>query len=448
MSIQYIYVNPTGNSSNEGTSGSPLRSLFHARRLARQHIMNGDSPVVRLSSGIHHIDEPFILNELDSGSIYEADAGAYPIISSGQIIGPWIKDPITQMRYINKIPNQLKEGNYNTLFNRTIWVQPYTFPANEAMSLKYAWIERNPDYPFVEWNKRWDSIILRINGSANNPPVPEAEYLLEKESESPLIYGYYNANFDLHCYVSSDISISGTKITCSSGSNWWEQYPNQLLYQYQGTITSPTIKNNTMAPGTWRGSSAASLPLYTYLVAWIPFDNTPLQATVNMWAPYNNLPASMSGTHDVLIKHIWSTSYGKATLSADGLVSIPSETWYSTQLDDTIVFMKSKNLYVNQINIQARHTGYADYTILSQGNYKIISAVNNGVLNINLPEGTLIYIENATTRTIVLWENGSSTGITMTGATYKRVFYSSESGYVFEDVETPTNTTGYWYIDK
>lgn len=448
MATRYIYVNPNGSASNDGSQSKPFRSLFHARKIARQYIKSGDSPIVRLSSGIHHVNEPFILTELDSGSVYEADVNASPVISSGQIIGPWIKDEVTQMRYVEGIPNQLKDGNYSTLFNRTIWVQPYTYPANEAIPLKYAWVERDPLYPPVDWNKRWDSVIFRINGTTSNPTLAEQEYYLTKESESPLIYAYYGAGFDLHLHIPSDSSIAGTKITCTSGSTWWEQYPNQILYQYQGTVNVPSTKNGTGNPNTWNGSAGATLPSYTYLVAWIPFDATPLQATVNMWPPYDSLSASMSGTHDVLIKHIWSTSYGKATIQPDGKVSIPSGTWYSTQLDDTIVFMKSKNLYVDQINIVASHSGSADYTITSQGNYRVTSAAVSGAVNLNLPSGVLVYIENATTRRVVLWQNGTPTGNIILGESYKRIFYSSESGYVYEDVTTPTNTTGYWYIDK
>src|SRR5580658_5912583 len=81
-----LYVSPSGNDGNPGTAGQPLRTLAHARDLARAQKVS----TVILAGGVYRLTEPLRLGPEDSGVAYSAAKTGPPAIISGGIrISGW-----------------------------------------------------------------------------------------------------------------------------------------------------------------------------------------------------------------------------------------------------------------------------------------------------------------------------------------------------------------------
>ena len=82
-----LYVSPTGNDQNPGTSTKPFASLVRARTEARRFA--GREPVtVLLHAGTYYLNAPLVFTAADSGTQqapvrYEAAPGEKPVISGG-----------------------------------------------------------------------------------------------------------------------------------------------------------------------------------------------------------------------------------------------------------------------------------------------------------------------------------------------------------------------------
>jgi hypothetical protein len=93
-----IYVSPTGDDTNAGTSASaPLKTLAHARDVARgiDQASSGDIRI-NLASGTYRLTEPLALSAADSGTngntiTWQAASGAKPVVSGGLKVTGWKK---------------------------------------------------------------------------------------------------------------------------------------------------------------------------------------------------------------------------------------------------------------------------------------------------------------------------------------------------------------------
>jgi Fibronectin type III domain len=90
-----LYVSPSGNDKNSGTSARPLRTLAHAQSVVRS--LNGSMKsniTVYLKSGIYHLSRPLQFGPQDSGSnghtvIWAGAPGASATISGATRISGW-----------------------------------------------------------------------------------------------------------------------------------------------------------------------------------------------------------------------------------------------------------------------------------------------------------------------------------------------------------------------
>jgi hypothetical protein len=90
-----FYVSPKGSDRNPGTRARPFRTLARARNAARAvpRPLHADI-VVRFLAGTYRLKHALRLRASDSGGngynvIYEAAAGAHPLISGGRRITGW-----------------------------------------------------------------------------------------------------------------------------------------------------------------------------------------------------------------------------------------------------------------------------------------------------------------------------------------------------------------------
>lgn len=90
-----LYVSPAGDDANPGTAERPVRTLAHARDLARELIpsMHGDL-TIWLAGGVYRLGQPLVFGPEDSGAnghdvIYAAQPGARPVLSGGVRITGW-----------------------------------------------------------------------------------------------------------------------------------------------------------------------------------------------------------------------------------------------------------------------------------------------------------------------------------------------------------------------
>ncbi|HEV3310246.1 MAG TPA: right-handed parallel beta-helix repeat-containing protein, partial [Chloroflexota bacterium] len=90
-----IYVSPSGNDSNSGSQAQPLRTLTHARDVARKLIsgMNGDI-TINLEDGVYRLGQTLQLSPADSGVnghdvVWRGAPGATAIISGAQRVSGW-----------------------------------------------------------------------------------------------------------------------------------------------------------------------------------------------------------------------------------------------------------------------------------------------------------------------------------------------------------------------
>ncbi|MFB9660236.1 RICIN domain-containing protein [Glycomyces mayteni] len=93
-----IYVSPTGNDGNTGTSGQPLKTLTKAQEKARQAAAAGDGDVtVTLLDGTYRLSAPLRFTADDSGRnghtvTWQAADGAHPVVTGAQAVTGWVLD--------------------------------------------------------------------------------------------------------------------------------------------------------------------------------------------------------------------------------------------------------------------------------------------------------------------------------------------------------------------
>lgn len=81
-----LYVSPAGDDANPGTEARPVRTLPHARDLARAQ----KAFTVTLAGGVYRLTQPLRLGPEDSGVAYTAlKAGPPAVISGGIRIDGW-----------------------------------------------------------------------------------------------------------------------------------------------------------------------------------------------------------------------------------------------------------------------------------------------------------------------------------------------------------------------
>jgi hypothetical protein len=80
-----IYVSPKGDDSAAGTAKHPVRTLAHARDLARAQKQNE----ILLAGGTYRLTQPLALTQEDSGISFSASTSARPILSGGVQITGW-----------------------------------------------------------------------------------------------------------------------------------------------------------------------------------------------------------------------------------------------------------------------------------------------------------------------------------------------------------------------
>jgi hypothetical protein len=93
-----IYVSPTGDDANAGTSASaPLKTLAHARDVVRgiDQVSSGNIRI-NLASGTYRLTSPLTLSAADSGTngntiTWQAASGAKPVVSGGLKVTGWKK---------------------------------------------------------------------------------------------------------------------------------------------------------------------------------------------------------------------------------------------------------------------------------------------------------------------------------------------------------------------
>ena len=152
-----IFVSPSGNDSNPGTSLAPLRTLAKAQRVVRalNHGMTTDIKVY-LENGTYRLTQPLSFSPLDSGANghtvdWTAATGAVPIISGAERISGWqLSDaskniwvaPIppglrTRQIYVNGMRASIAQGRLPV----RLTAEPYGYKASS--SLMSGW--RNPN---------------------------------------------------------------------------------------------------------------------------------------------------------------------------------------------------------------------------------------------------------------------------------------------------------------
>ncbi|HWY77617.1 MAG TPA: fibronectin type III domain-containing protein, partial [Verrucomicrobiae bacterium] len=90
-----IYVSPDGDNTHAGTKENPIRTLQHARDLARSRgrVMQSNL-TIHVGAGTYRISEPLVLEPEDSGAgghnlVFTAEPGARPVISGGVQVTGW-----------------------------------------------------------------------------------------------------------------------------------------------------------------------------------------------------------------------------------------------------------------------------------------------------------------------------------------------------------------------
>jgi hypothetical protein len=93
-----LFVSPTGNDANAGTSASaPLKTLQKARDVVRGIDQSTSGEIrVNLADGTYRLSSPLTLNGTDSGTdghsvVWVAASGAHPVISGGVQVTGWTK---------------------------------------------------------------------------------------------------------------------------------------------------------------------------------------------------------------------------------------------------------------------------------------------------------------------------------------------------------------------
>ncbi|MBD3320801.1 MAG: hypothetical protein GF350_06880 [Chitinivibrionales bacterium] len=86
------YVSPDGSDSNDGSAGSPFKTLHHARDVLRTK--SGESKTVIIKDGNYFLDEPLRFDERDGGTeqnpvLWKGEDGTWPAIYGGSRITGW-----------------------------------------------------------------------------------------------------------------------------------------------------------------------------------------------------------------------------------------------------------------------------------------------------------------------------------------------------------------------
>lgn len=89
-----IYVSPSGDDANPGTQDKPIKTLAHARDVARTVGKRTADVTIYLTGGTYRLTEPLTLEAPDSGAaghniIYTAEQGQRPILSGAVQVTGW-----------------------------------------------------------------------------------------------------------------------------------------------------------------------------------------------------------------------------------------------------------------------------------------------------------------------------------------------------------------------
>lgn len=109
-----VYVRPGGQGPGSGTRSSPYTSLTAARNAIRPELATMRSDIdVELESGTYVLTQPFTLAAADSGRnghqvVYEAAPGAHPVVSGGQRITGWHRQPGSKDIWTASVPESLQ----------------------------------------------------------------------------------------------------------------------------------------------------------------------------------------------------------------------------------------------------------------------------------------------------------------------------------------------------
>ncbi len=112
-----IYVSPTGNDANPGTQARPVRTLEHARDLARvlKRKQSGRDVRIWLAGGTYRLSQPLVLTAEDSGAggshvVYAALPGQWPILSGGVQVKGWKRIDASRNLWSAPAPEQVKSA--------------------------------------------------------------------------------------------------------------------------------------------------------------------------------------------------------------------------------------------------------------------------------------------------------------------------------------------------
>jgi hypothetical protein len=106
-----IYVSPAGDEANPGTRAQQVRTLAHARDLARAR----KTTEVILTCGVYRLSEPLRLGPEDSGVTYSAmKSGPAAVVSGGQRITGWKR--VDSQRNLWSAPAPVELANTRQLY--------------------------------------------------------------------------------------------------------------------------------------------------------------------------------------------------------------------------------------------------------------------------------------------------------------------------------------------
>ena len=94
---QTIYISPSGDDKNQGTSSHPLASLEGARNKINEMRRAGslnDTVWVKIQGGTYYLQQPFVLGKDDSGTkespiVFQGDNDDRPLFCGGMEVGPF-----------------------------------------------------------------------------------------------------------------------------------------------------------------------------------------------------------------------------------------------------------------------------------------------------------------------------------------------------------------------
>lgn len=109
-----VYVSPSGNDADPGTSSAPVRTVQKAQALVRglNRAMTRDVTVV-LKDGFYRMSSPLTLAAADSGTnghnvVWTADTGARPVLAGSDQITGWARMSATSPIWVAQAPSGLQ----------------------------------------------------------------------------------------------------------------------------------------------------------------------------------------------------------------------------------------------------------------------------------------------------------------------------------------------------